>query len=168
MATYTVHAPPPRRGETTSAPERFVFVRDGFHIWAFVFAPLWFLSHRLWLAFVVYILGSAFVGIAFAFFRVPTTAQAVIALLIALLIGFEASSIRRWTLTRRHWTTLGFVVGEDAEMAERRFFAEWALRTNNSPAPSASTEPKYSTAVQLGPSAPSDVIGLFPEPGGRR
>lgn len=145
-----------------------MFVRDGFHIWAFVFAPLWLLLHRLWLAFVVYVLAYGFVGIAFALFRVPTSAQAVIALLIALLIGFEASSIWRWTLTRRRWTTLGFVVGEDAEMAERRFFAEWAPRTNNSSAPSAPGEPKYSTAVQRGPSAPSDVIGLFPEPGGRR
>jgi len=145
-----------------------VFLRDGFHIWAFVFAPLWFLLHRLWLAFVVYVLAYGLVGIAFALLRVPASAQAVIALLIALLIGFEASSIWRWTLTRRHWTTLGFVVGEDAEMAERRFFAEWAPRTNNSPVPSAPTEPKYSTAVQLGASAPSDVIGLFPEPGGRR
>src|SRR3974390_2945309 len=136
MPTYTVHAPPPRRGETTSAPERFVFLRDGFHIWAFVFAPLWFLLHRLWLAFVVYVLAYGLVGIAFALLRVPASAQAVIALLIALLIGFEASSIWRWTLTRRHWTTLGFVVGEDAEMAERRFFAEWAPRANNSPVPS--------------------------------
>ena len=168
MPTYTVHAPPPRRGETTSAPERFVFVRDGFHIWAFVFAPLWLLLHRLWLAFVVYALAYGVVGIAFAWLRVPASAQAVIALLIALLIGFEASSIWRWTLTRRRWTTLGFVVGEDAEMAERRFFAEWAPRTNSSPAPSAPSEPKYSTAVQRASSPPSDVIGLFPEPGGRR
>ena len=28
MPTYTVHQPPARKGETTSAPERFVFVRD--------------------------------------------------------------------------------------------------------------------------------------------
>ena len=51
MTTYTVHAPPPRQGETTSAPERFVFVRDGVHVWAFLLAPLWLLAHRLWLAF---------------------------------------------------------------------------------------------------------------------
>ena len=43
MPTYTVHQPPPRKGETASAPERFVFVRDGFHVWAFVLTPFWLL-----------------------------------------------------------------------------------------------------------------------------
>ena len=33
-------------------PERFVFVRDGFHFWAFLLAPLWLLWHRLWLVLV--------------------------------------------------------------------------------------------------------------------
>ena len=62
MPTYTVHAPPPRRGETTSAPERFVFVRDGFHVWAFILAPLWLLAHRLWLAFIIYVVGYGLLG----------------------------------------------------------------------------------------------------------
>ena len=43
MPTYTVHQPPPRKGEAASAPERFVFVRDGFHFWAFLLGPLWML-----------------------------------------------------------------------------------------------------------------------------
>ena len=50
MPTYTVHQPPPRQGEAARAPERFVFVRDGFHFWAFVLAPFWLLRYRLWLA----------------------------------------------------------------------------------------------------------------------
>ena len=29
MPTYTVHAPPPKAGETASDPQRFVFARDG-------------------------------------------------------------------------------------------------------------------------------------------
>ena len=50
MPTYTIHSPPDRQGETMSAAERFVFVRDGFHVWAFLLAPLWLLIHRLcWL-----------------------------------------------------------------------------------------------------------------------
>ena len=49
-------------------------------------------------------------------------------LLLALLVGFEAASLWRWTLTRRGWKTLGFVVGDDEENAERRFFAAWTAR----------------------------------------
>jgi len=168
MPTYTVHAPQPGRTDDASrAPEQFVFVRDGFHFWAFMLAPLWLLLHRLWLALLIYVVGYGAVSFGFAFARVSSSAQAIVALLIALLIGFEASSIWRWTLNRRGWVTLGFVVAEDAETAERRFFAEWQKRPAGGPSVSA-TEPKYSTPVRRGPPSPSDVIGLFPEPGGQR
>ncbi len=58
-----------------SAPERFVFVRDGFHVWAFMLTPLWLLAHRLWLAFIIYVVGYGLVGVAFAFLRVPANTQ---------------------------------------------------------------------------------------------
>ena len=55
MPTFTVHAPPPKIGDSAADPERFVFVRDGFYFWAFVLAPLWLLLHRLWLVLAGYI-----------------------------------------------------------------------------------------------------------------
>jgi Protein of unknown function (DUF2628) len=169
MPTYTVHAPPPRRGETTSAPERFVFVRDGFHVWAFILAPLWLLAHRLWLAFIIYVVGYGLLGGTLVFLRVPASAQLLAGMAIALLVGFEAPSIWRWTLSRRRWTALGFVVGEDAEMAEQRFFSNWEKPAAEAPASRpAPPAPGYSTPVRRGPPSPSDVIGLFPEPGGQR
>ena len=125
MPTYTVHAPPPRQNETTSAPERFVFVRDGFYFWAFLLAPLWLLLHGLWLALVIYLVGYGIITGGLAFLHASANVQFLVGLLIAFLIGFEASSIWRWTLARRGWTTLGFVVGEDTEIAEQRFFSEW-------------------------------------------
>lgn len=166
MPTFTVHAPPPRNGETASAPERFVFVRDGFHFWAFVLAPLWLLVHRLWLVLAGYFILNVVLGAALFFVRAPSEVKFLVAFLIALLAGFEAATLWRWTLARRRWNTLGFVVAEDAEMAERRFFAEWTQR----PAQSAFTplEPQYSAPVRRGPPSPSDVIGLFPEPGAPR
>lgn len=168
MPTYTVHAPPPRQGETMSAPERFLFVRDGFHVWAFVLAPLWLLLHRLWLAFVIYVVGYGLIGVGLSLLRASANTQFLVGLLIALLVGFEASSVWRWTLARRGWTTLGFVVG-DVELAERRFFAEWSKHAANASAtPPASHEPRYSTPVWRGPPSPSDVIGLFPKPGAQR
>ncbi len=95
--------------------------------------------------------------------------QFLAGLLIALLIGFEAPTIWRWKLTRRGWKMLGFVVGEDVEIAEQRFFAEWSKRAAATPpAPSATPEPRYAAPVRRGPPSPSDVIGLFPEPGGSR
>ena len=167
MPTYTVHAPSSLMSDAASSPERFMFVRDGFHFWAFVLAPLWLLLHRLWLALLIYVVGYGALSFGLAFARVSSSTQLIVGLLIALLMGFEASSIWRWTLNSRGWATLGFVVAEDAEMAERRFFAEWQKHAADAPSVPVS-EPRYSAPVRRGPPSPSDVIGLFPEPGGQR
>src|SRR5664279_1359592 len=116
MPTFTVHAPPPNKGEAATEPERFVFVRDGFHVWAFVLAPLWLLVHRLWLALLGYLIVSFMLGLMLFLLGVSTRAQLPVSLLVALLVGFEAATIWRWTLGRHGWKTLGIVVGEDREM----------------------------------------------------
>jgi hypothetical protein len=167
MPTYTVHAPPPQQGDIASAPERFRFVRDGFHFWAFVLPPLWLLAHRLWLAFVLFVAFSGLIGVALAFAGASSSAQLAVSVLISVLMGFEVPSIQRWTLTRRGWTMLGFVIGDDEEMAERHFFAEWSKRAARPPAPAVAADvaPDYSAPVRRGPPSGHDVIGLFPEPG---
>jgi hypothetical protein len=163
MPTYTVHAPPPREGESAD-PERFVFVRDGFHFWAFLLAPLWLLAKRLWLVFVLYLVLNILLGIALKLLGASATVGLPLSLAVALLVGIEAATLRRWTLARRGWQMLGFVVGDDEESAERRFFGEWTSRAIM-PAPPAEPEPNYATPVRRGPPTGSDVIGLFPEPG---
>jgi len=167
MPTYTVHAPPPRKGETASAPERFVFVRDGFHVWALLLTPFWLLRYRLWLAFVVYLA----VGIALAIVErrlaLPAGVQFAAGFLVALLVGFEAASIRRRKLAWKRWTMLGFVVGEDIETAEHRFFAAWTKRANEAPPPAPPVPPPNNIALPPR-EAPPDIIGLFPEAGSAR
>jgi hypothetical protein len=168
MPTYTVHEPPPRKDETASAPERFVFVRDGFYFWAFLLAPLWLLWRRLWLAFAIYLAVNLVLGVSLRLIGAPDMVRFLATLLVALLIGFEASSIWRRKLAWKKWKTLGFVVGDDAEAAEQRFFTEWTRRKSEVPAqPPAPQQPQYSAPVRRGPPSPTDVIGLFPEPEGQ-
>jgi hypothetical protein len=159
MAVYTVHEPPRRNDDALVHSERFAFVRDGFSWAAFLFGPLWMLRHRLWLALFLYLVAVAGLGAAL---RVVGAADAGIAitLLISLLVGFEASSLRRYGLGRRKWTILGVVVGDDLESAERRFFAAWT----GEPVRRAAAAPP-SGPVATGSSA--SIIGLFPEPGAR-
>ena len=164
MPTFTVHEPPPRKSESVTDPERFAFVRDGFYFWAFVLAPLWLLVHRLWLALLGYLVLSGLLGGALYLIGAPSAVKFFASLLIALLVGFEAATLWRWTLTRRGWKAIGYVVAEDAEMAERRFYAGWTKRAEPPSAP----EPKYAAPVYRGAPSPSDVIGLFPEPGQQR
>jgi Protein of unknown function (DUF2628) len=165
MPTYTVHAPPPRRGESAE-PERFVFVRDGFHFWAFLLSPFWMLARRLWLVFVLYLLFSIALGLVLKLTHVGPAVSLLAGLAVALLLGFEAATLRRWTLARRGWTMLGFAIGEDKEAAERRFYGEWVKRGGwrPSPAPPAPPSAPSYTPPQLR-QPPTGVIGLFPEPG---
>ncbi len=166
MPTYTIHEPPPRKGEAVSAPERFVFVRDGFYVWAFLLAPLWLLWRRLWLALVLYLVANFVLTAGLMLIGAPPGVKFLVSLLIALLVGLEASTIWRRKLAWKKWKTLGLVVGDDTETAERRFYAEWVKRSDEKPAvTSAAPAPQYSAPVRRGPPSSSDVIGLFPEPG---
>jgi hypothetical protein len=157
MAVYTVHEPPRRTGDPLADADRVRFVRDGFHGWAFLLAPLWMLRHRLWLALLLYVLAVAALHGGLWVIDAPATAQAAVAFLVALLIGFEAATLRRWTLARRGWNNLGVVVGDDRETAERRFFAAWR---GAPPPPAPPPSPAYRQE--------SGVIGLFPQPGAAR
>jgi hypothetical protein len=158
MPTYTVHTPA-RQGATD--PEKVVFLRDGFHGWAFVAPPLWLLVHWQWLALLGYAIFVALLVVGLVWLGAGATAIIGAALCVSLLVGLEAATIRRWTLTRRGWAMLGFVVGEDRNIAEQRFFARWAERPQPAPAETARA-PDNSVPLRRGPER--DVIGLFPSP----
>src|SRR3954453_19792345 len=98
MAVYTVHEPPPKRFEQTSDPERFAFVRDGFSFSAFLFGPLWMLWHRMWLVLLGYIGVSAALELIFSLLGTAAGPRLVASFLLALLVGMEAATLRRFTL----------------------------------------------------------------------
>jgi hypothetical protein len=164
MPTFTVHAPPLRAGESAANPERFIFVRDGFYFWAFLLAPLWLLLRRLWLVLVGYVVLIGVIEVALYLISAPRPVDFLVGLLIALLVGFEAATLWRWTLDRRGWSMLGFTVGDDLESAEQRFFSIWAGQKAEPPPPPAT----FAAPIWRGQPSPSDVIGLFPEPGAKR
>jgi hypothetical protein len=98
-------------------------------------------------------------------------------LLLALLLGFEAASLQRWTLSRRNWRQLDIVVADDEETAERRFFDRWtakqrALSDDQTAVDRGAPPPTRSTPGQAFSRPPplpqSEIIGLFPEPGASR
>src|SRR5271170_4674341 len=125
MSVYTVHEPPLRAAGVLADPERFIFVRDGFYVWAFLLTPLWMLWHRLWLVFLSYVVASAVLDSALRVAGASAGLIGLVGMLIALLIGLEASTLRRLTLRRRRWRNVGVVSGDDLEDAERRFFEAW-------------------------------------------
>ncbi len=165
MSVYSVFEPPARDGESVEHPERFAFVYDGFSWSAFIFGPFWMLRHRLVLVLLGWLVLIVVIVIVSRILSVPRGSELVVILLLSLLIGFEASTLRRWTLRRRGWRDIGIVVGDELEVAERRFFDNWVV--NDGLATVASPRPRYRPSGGGNPGEP-DVIGLFPEPGGNR
>ena len=164
MPVYTVHEPPRPEGErdddAIAQGARVVFVRDGFHFWAFLLAPLWMLRHRMWLELIAWLLLLAGVTFALRGLGVGAAGGLVVALLLALLVGMEASSLRRWKLSRRGFLSLGVVVGDDLEQAERRFFDGWSAQSEKA----RSTPPPLPSSPQFVGSSSSEIVGLFPQP----
>jgi hypothetical protein len=170
MPIYTVHEPPIKAGAAAD-PGRFVFVRDGFHFWAFLLGPVWIIWRGLWLAFVLYAVAVVAIGIALYALNIGGAAATAIMILLALLIGVEASTLRRWTLRRNGWRDAGAVVGDDSESAERRFFSAWMERAETNSVSASSAQPpavQPAGAMRMPKTNTPDVVGLFPEPGGQR
>jgi len=174
MPVYTVHAPA-TDGVDPRATDKFAFVRDGFHVWAALLGVVWLAWHRLWLALIGWIILLAALDIGMTRLGAGRPAVFLANGLIALLMGFEAASIKRWTLSRRHWRQLDIVVAADEEAAERRFFDRWtakqrALSADQPAVDRGAPPPTRDIPGQPFSKPPSpgrgDVIGLFPEPGG--
>jgi hypothetical protein len=163
MSVYTVHEPPLRAAEAAPDPDRFVFVRDGFYFWAFLLAPLWMLRHRLWLVLLLYLIVAIGLDQAIYYAGIGAGVIALAEFLLALLIGLEAATLRRFALARRGWRNVGVVSGDDVEDAERRFFDAWvATASAQRPAASAPSSPLPRVAPT------PDIVGLFPDPGANR
>src|SRR6202167_3102894 len=130
MPVYTVHAPVSSNTDIR-ATDRFAFVRDGFHVWAALLGVVWLAWHRLWLALIGWIILMAAIDVAMTRLGVSPTAIFLVDALIALLMGFEAASLWRWTLSRHNLRPLDLVVPDDEEQPERRFSDRCTTRQRN-------------------------------------
>jgi hypothetical protein len=172
MPVYTVHAPV-GSDASAGAAERFAFVRDGFHVWAALLSPVWLAWHRLWLALIGWIVVAVVLEVGLARLGAGTAAILAVDVLIALLMGFEAASLQRWTLSRRNWRQLDVVVADDAESAERRFFDRWTAKqrgysNDQSAIDRGGPPPTRDVPGQPFSRPPNEIIGLFPQPGASR
>ena len=176
MPVYTVHAPT-AYGADFRATDKFVFVRDGFHFWAMLLGPLWLIWKRLWLALLGWLVLTVAIEAAVAKLAGGRLAVSAVGIIMAILMGLEASTLQRWTLSRRKWRQLDVVVADDEEAAERRFFDRWTTGKRwvgydplsvdrGSPPP---TRDIPGQPFSKPPPLPQGgIIGLFPEPGGSR
>lgn len=174
MKTFLVFEPADG-GRGVSAADRVVFLREKFHWMALFFAPLWLLWNRLWLGFLLWLVAE--IALSFAIFSFGYEPQRVapILWLPSLIVAFEGTTLLRRKLLRRGYREAGVVVAADLEEAERRFFADWSGMPDKPevrPAAPRIPESQPLAPQNFAPSVPplrqNTVVGLFPEPGGRR
>jgi Protein of unknown function (DUF2628) len=161
VGTYTLHVPANAEPGDPEALEEAELVKDGFAWGAFLFTFLWFFWNRLWLAGLSVMI--AVIGLPFALqaLRVDPGAAFLAQLLLSLLIGLEANSLRRWTL-RRKKPAADVVTASDQEEAEAKAFSRWLENTSGPPLRVSASFPAPSYR------SPEPVIGLFPDAERRR
>ena len=154
QTSYTVHLPPVGRGED----EAVQFVPDSFSPLAFLFPWAWFPLHRLWLVTFAYLVLMGLTILALTLLGLSPLLRTMITTALSLLIGLEATNLKRWTLGRRGWREVAVVVAASQDEAERRYLAE-----RGATPPAARAEPRFTAAVPASPLPSQPVIGLFPE-----
>ena len=124
MAVYLVQAAGLTQAQILSAR----FIREGFSWPAFIFAQIWLIYHRLWLALAVWVT----LEVAFFFLIFPHVGggtSAAVDGLAHLFIGFEGNRLRQAKGARR-FAIAELVDARDRDDAETIFF------TRHAPGPS--------------------------------
>ena len=125
MITFTVHEPPDPPADRIERAASMTFVRDGFSWSAALFTPIWMLVHRLWWPLLGYLAAVTLIELVWQVVALHRGWLTLVTLALSLIIGLEASTLRRWSLDRSGWNTLGAVSGKTADDCERRFFDMW-------------------------------------------
>ncbi len=164
MKTYLVFEPA-EGGRDAAAADRVVFLREKFRWLALIFGPFWLLWNCLWLAFFVWLAAILVLAVAAYIVGLNEEAAAPLMWLPTLLVAFEGTELLRRKLIRRRYREAGVTVAADLEDAERRYFANWQ---GSVPVVAAKPPVAPPPAPAMPASSSNSVIGLFPEPGGRR
>ncbi len=123
MTMFVVQA----RGTDDAALVRARFLAEGFSWGAFILAELWLLYHRLWFAFLLWVLAE----LAFFFFVVPHVSGWIVAavnILARIFVGLEGNRMRQGKGARRA-SLVDLVEARDRDEAEAIFYRRHRLRT---------------------------------------
>lgn len=128
MRLYSIYEKAVEGGE-----EELEIVADKFSWFAAILTPIWCLVHLMWLELLAYV-GVAFI-LGFVTFFVGEDASWWIGILVALLIGFEAGSIRGRFLERKGFVLKAMVPAATHDDAAYRYMATRVFAQKNKPEP---------------------------------
>jgi hypothetical protein len=76
-----------------------ILIREGFSWGALVFGPLWLVAHRAWVAAAL-----SFAGFVFIAVLAPAPASGILALGLAVILGFVGEDLRSLALEQRGYS----------------------------------------------------------------
>ncbi|HEY8565673.1 MAG TPA: DUF2628 domain-containing protein [Beijerinckiaceae bacterium] len=165
MKTYTLHLPADADLADPETLDEARLVRDGFSWTAAIFTFFWFFAQRLWLAGLGVLVTALALGALTRALGASPGAMAATQALFGLLVGLEASTLKRWTLERRGLPVVDVVSAANRDEAEAKSFAR--LLAGPAPARPVAAAPLPLTPLG-GYRTPEPILGLFPEPERRR
>lgn len=140
------------------------FVRDSFHLLAFLFPLFWFLFHRLWIEAAVTL--ALIVAFAVLTSWAGYPAHWPLSLIVSLFAGLEAPALRLAAMRRAGWSEQGVIEADDNFAAEARYAAE--LDEDEPPAEKPANAGPTATDAAFPPrTAPGPALGLFSYPDAR-
>lgn len=125
MVTYTVHEPPEPSADRIDRGAELRFVKDGFSWMTAVFPPFGLALSQLWLPLVAYIVFVGVGSVALTALGVTENWVSLAVFAVNVFMGFEHSTLQRWTLDQAGYQMLGTVTGKTLDDCERRFFEGW-------------------------------------------
>jgi hypothetical protein len=120
VRTFTLQVPPHH-----AEP---IVLAEGFSWGAFIFGPLWFLWHGLWVSALMLLAVELALSGLLTQAGVPVEVVGIPTIGLSLLVGFNARDWWRMTLARRNFTFAGVVMAQNLDEAEwklmQRAFAD--------------------------------------------
>ena len=152
MKLYTAHV-------KNDDPETAELVHEGVTIAAYAVPVLWMLYHRMWTPALLLVFAQLAVTGLLGAVGASELLTAAASLGINLVVGLNASDLRRLALDWRDYEEVATVSGRNLQDAERRFFDGYGAVIPARPEPTAAQS--WSTVRR------ADPLGVFPAPAHR-
>lgn len=128
MASYIILEPQDQQSPTDKA----VFIRDGFHLGAFIFPVIWLLWSRLWLEAALTLLIITALGVIATLLNAGDLATYMI-LAVSFFIGAEFSQWRIKKLQRKGYVEKTVIEARNPAEAEIRYYYLYANSIKTAP-----------------------------------
>ena len=129
MRIYTAHL----RSHDSGRDQEVILVKEGFSWPALLFSVVWALWHRMWLVALGLLAFGTIVDTVLHLAGAGGQASFAVNAGVAILVGCFGNDLRRWTLERRGFISIGMVAERDRLTAERRLFEQQPELTMGTP-----------------------------------